>query len=329
MTFTACPKLRWSLGGFLVLATFAAAPLACSSDDAGSAPTPSTDAGTDANGDGADAAPTDASSDTGPDVLDDAGADASTDASDGSDGLATVDEKEPNDSADTIQSIPSPPVAVKGSVDPVGDIDAFRVKLQAGDFVVWRIGTAGASWAPYLGVIEKDDAVPHYVGHVEGGSFELEQFVTKSSDWQLVVSDWNNVKSGGTKVGGPTFGYVVKAEKVARTPTPIAVGATATQSLATPYAAALFALTLTTETGLDVEIRAKRKASPSDMDSRITLFDQNKAQWVATNDDLALDQTDSKLGSDALPAGSYVIVVENVDPASQDRSFELSVTPRD
>lgn len=322
MTFTASPELRWSTGCFLALAAFALAPLACSSDDDGSAPTPSTDAGTDANGDGDDAGREDASSEAGPDVLDDAGADAS----DGS-ALTAIDEKEPNDTADTIQSIPSPPVAVKGSVDPVGDIDAFRVKLQAGDFVVWRIEPSG-TWSPYLAVIEKDDAVPHYVGHVEGGAFELEQFVTKSSDWQLLASDWNNVKSGGTKVGGPTFGYVVKAEKVARTPTPIAVGATATQSLATPYAAALFALTLTTETGLDVEVRAKRKASPSDMDSRITLFDRNKAQWVATNDDLALDQTDSKLGSDALPAGDYVIVVENVDPASQDRSFELAVTAR-
>lgn len=322
--FSSCLVLLGATAGLMML------PAACSSTQEGS-PSPTDQ---DASGTGTDPIDSDAAArgDSGENPTDDASAiDTDAESDTGSDAGATdvpvVQEKEPNDTEASIQAIPVP-VKVVGTVDPKGDVDAFRASLNAGDFLVWHL-TPTSDLAPYLGVVEKKDSVPHYAGHADKGvAFEIEQFVTKTGDWNVIVSDWNNVQAQGTKTGGPTFGYTLSAQKVSRTPTSIAMGDTAKGSLTSPYAAALYAFSPPAQKGFDVDVMAKRKASPSDMDSRLTMFDTTQKKWVTTNDDLALDQSDSRLGTDGLPAGTYILVVENVNADAKDLSFDLRITPR-
>ena len=64
------------------------------------------------------------------------------------------------------------------------------------------------------------------------------------------------------------------------------------------------------------------------MDSRLTIVNKIDGTWVATNDDLSGAESDSRLGSEGLPAGTYVLVVENVDPKATAFGFEVAVTKR-
>ncbi len=262
-----------------------------------------------------------------PVVTDDASTDAGLDTAPST--LPTIAEKEPNDgkTAAEIQNITVPAI-VTGAIDPVSDVDGFRAKLTGGDLFVWKLEATGADFTPYIGVVEKDDSVPHFVARGEmGKSIELEQFVTKSSDWQIAITDSRNA-TGRTPVGGATFGYKLTAQKVTRVPTPIAVGNTATSVLTSPYAVGLFDLSLSSATALDINVRAKRLSTPSDIDSRLSIVNQADGTWVSTNDDMSSGQTDSKLGADALPAGKYVLVVENVNPTAKTFGFEVVVTKR-
>lgn len=261
----------------------------------------------------------------------DAGASDGEDAAPDSGGaLPTIAEKEPNNgaSATDFQSV-SVPAIVTGAIDPAGDTDVFRAGLAAGDFYVWRLEPTGGALAPHFGLIEKDDAVPHFAAKgAKGAAVEQEQFVTMTSDWHAVVRDATNVAGGGAKVGGPGFGYRLTVRKETRAAVPVAVGSTTKAALKTPYQVALFSLDLNGETALDIDVLAQRKAPASSLDTRLTLFDVAKKVWIATNDDIALDQSDSRLGSDALPPGKYMLVVDAVDAKGTDLSFELKLTAR-
>lgn len=261
----------------------------------------------------------------------DAGAQGADDAASGDDGaVPSLTEKEPNNgaSASDFQAV-KVPAAIAGAIDPAGDTDVFRASLAAGDFYVWRLEPTGAALSPHFGLIEKDDAVPHFAAKAgKGAVVEQEQFVTMTSDWNAVVRDATNVAGGGAKVGGAGFGYTLTVRKEARASVPVVVGSTTKASLKTPYQVALFALDLNSETALDVDVLAQRKAPASSLDTRLTLFDMSKKVWIATNDDIALDQSDSRLGSDALPPGKYMLVVDAVDAKGTDLSFELKLTAR-
>ena len=260
----------------------------------------------------------------------DAGADAAVDAAvDASTLLPTIAEKEPNDGKTTteIQDVTVPAI-VTGVIDPVGDVDGFRAQLTSGDLFTWKVEATGADLTPYLGIVEKDDSVPHFVARApKGQSVEMEQFVTKSSAWHIIVTDSSNVK-GNSFVGGPTFGYKVTAQRVARVPKSVALGGTEAAALGGPYAVGVFALSLTSTTALDINVRAKRLSTPSDLDTRLSIVNKDDGLWIATNDDMASGQSDSKLGADALPAGNYVLVVENVNPDAKILTFEIAVTKR-
>jgi len=69
-------------------------------------------------------------------------------------------------------------------------------------------------------------------------------------------------------------------------------------------------------------INAERKAVPSTLDSRLSLFDLTNKKAIITNDNAA-GTTDSQVGSaDPLPS-TYMVIVENEGKDATDLSYEI------
>ena len=154
----------------------------------------------------------------------------------------------------------------------------------------------------------------------------LQHFVLNDGKFVAAVRDARNVPTPAGN-GGPTFGYALTAQR--KTPQPVAVTlpSTKTGKLASLSSVDLYAFTLTTATGLDVVIKAARKVPASTLDSRLSIFETTAKKDIGTNDDASGSTTDSQLGG-TLPAGNYVVVVENEGTNATDLSYEIDFTLR-
>lgn len=280
----------------------------------------------------ADASP---QGDASPDVLgnqpDGGPGDGGPTGDDASTQLPTVAEVEPNDGTTTDAGVQTQLVAfpsnVTGAINPADDLDVFSASLVAGDVWTWTLETKGSAMAPHLGISELGNKVPTMAAKgAAGGSAEQEQFVFETETFFAIVRDARNVGTS-QHVGSPGHTYQLTGRKTPRTPTALVVPSTAQGTLRTKTAIATYAFTLTQQTGLDIELKGTRKAAPSNVDSRMSLFDATKKKYLLTNDDISGSITDSKLGG-VLPPSDYVLVVENVSPDATDLSFELVTTLR-
>jgi hypothetical protein len=260
--------------------------------------------------------------------------DASTEAGPGDDAsapLPTVAEVEPNNGTKTdaggnqTQTITFPS-NVTGAIDPADDIDVFSASLVAGDVWTWTLDSKGSALAPHLGISEFGNKVPTMAAlGAAGASAEQEHFVLESETYFAIVRDARNVGTS-QHVGSPAHTWQLTGRKTPRAGTALVVPSTAQGKLRIKTAIALYAFTLTQQTGLDIELKGARKIPASNIDSRMSLFDATKKKYLITNDDIP-GTTDSKVGG-VLPAGDYVLVVENVAPDATDLSFELVTTLR-
>ena len=307
---------RWSLVLVTAASALVFAPLACT--DAATSP----DA---ASGDGgADAADRDRDAGGRTDPEDD----ASTKDEDAS--PPAQQEKEPNDGTTTteIDSM-TIPGAMSGTLDPAKDVDIFAVTPKAGELWQWTLAPSGADLAPHLTVFDtaQDSKNPTVLATSGAGtSAVLQHFVLSNGSFVAAVRDARNVGGGGN-VGGPAFGYTLTATKKTPSPTTVTVPSTKSGKLASLSSVDLYTFTLTTETELDVIIRADRKAVPSTLDSRLSLFDANAKTSIGTNDDATGSTIDSQLGG-TLPAGTYIAVVENEGTNGADLSYEIEFALR-
>lgn len=247
----------------------------------------------------------------------------------GSAGGTVGTEVEPNSGAPDggqLDSITAPG-AKQGAVGTANDIDIFTVMLTAGTRWTWSLASNGSVLAPHLAVSEFANTVPALVSRgAAGGTASIEQLVLKTGTYAVIVRDSRNVPASTTQnAGSAAHTYTVSGAASVRAPMPVAVPSTTPGTLANRYASALYAFALTSSTAVTVNVRAKAKATPSDMDSRLTLFAKSTNQWVGTNDDLSGASTDSKL-SGTLTPGDYWVVVDNVSETSNDLSFELVIT---
>jgi hypothetical protein len=244
--------------------------------------------------------------------------------------LPTVAEVEPNNGptdAGIESQLVSFPSRVTGAINPADDIDVLSASLAAGDVWTWTLDAKGSMLAPHLGVSELGNKVPTMVATAAGGaSAEQEHFVLETETYFVIARDVRNVGTS-QHVGSPGHTWELTGRKTPRAPTALVVPSTAQGTLRTKTAISTYAFTLTQETGLDIELKATRKAPPSSVDSRMSLFDTTKKKWLITNDDISGSITDSKVGG-LLPPSDYVLVVENIDPAATDLSFELVTTLR-
>jgi hypothetical protein len=234
-------------------------------------------------------------------------------------------ESEPNNGETQTQTNPMTlPGSMGGAIDPKGDADLFAIGLVPGELWSWTMTPIGADLAPSVTVFDTGGDSPTVLATAAAGQpATLEHFVLATGTWIAAARDARNV--GGAKTaGGPTFKYVLEAKKKTVTPTAITVPSTKTGSLASLGSVDLYAFTLAGTTELDVILRAQQKAIPSTLDSRISIFNTVTKTSLGTNDNASGSTTDSKLGG-TLPAGSYVVVVENEGTNGADLSYEIEL----
>lgn len=261
--------------------------------------------------------------------IDPSEADAGSDASEPA--LTNQNEKEPNNGSTTTEvDTMTLPGIMNGAIDPANDIDIFSITLAPGDLWEWTLAPKGADLAPHLTVFDTDPANktnPNVLAKGDAAqTITLQHFVLGTGKFVAAVRDARNVPSG-TGRGGPTYGYTLTAKKKAPAPVAATFPSTKTGKLASLSSVDLYSFTLASSTGLDVIIRADRKAAPSTLDSRLSLFDVTTKKSVGTNDDASGTTTDSQLGG-TLPAGSYIAVVENEGTNAADLSYEIEFALR-
>lgn len=295
--------------------------VACSSEDAST----STPAGAN-DGGGNDASTT--RSDSGGTTNDADAEDAGTDADEP---LTEQTEQEPNNGnpATQVQAM-TIPGAMSAAIDPANDVDIFSVTPAGGELWEWKVTPKGADLAPHITLFDTAASTqnPTVLALAAAGkTATLQHFVLGGGKWVAAVRDARNVPTASGK-GGPTYEYTFTAKKLSVSATPMSVGDKKTGTLPSLYSIALYSFELTQTTGLDVIVTAARKSTPSTLDSRLSLFDLGKKKSIGTNDDLSGSTTDSELGGDAIPAGKYLIVLENEGTDASDLSYELSITAR-
>ncbi len=235
----------------------------------------------------------------------------------------TQQEKEPNDgTTETEVGTMTIPGSMGGALDPKGDVDLFSIAPQPGELWEWTLAPVGGALAPSLTVFDLAGNSPTMLGTSDTGTpLKLQHFVLASGNWLAAVRDSRN-PTGAKNVGGPSFTYTLTATKKTPSPTAVTIPSTKTGKLASLSSVDLYSFTLPTSTGLDVIIRAERKAQPSTLDSRVSIFETGTKKSLGTNDDASGQTPDSQLGG-TLPAGSYVVVVDNEGTNGADLSYEI------
>lgn len=301
-----------------LLATLAVVAFAACSDEPGS--TTPTDGPDDAGAarEGGGGGSTDGA------TLEDGGVDA------GDDPGVEQDEKEPNDGKTTTEvDSMTLPGTMNGALDPENDVDLFSIAPAPGELWEWTLTPSGGELAPHLTIFDADadNAVnPTTLAKAAaGGAAALQHFVLGTGTLLAAVRDARNVPSASGH-GGPTYAYTLTAKKKALAPTPIAMGSTKQGELASLSSVDLYSFSLASATELDVMVHAEQKAPPSTLDPRVSIFSLTLNKSLGTNDNRA-GTTDPKLGG-TLPAGSYVVVVDNEGTQDADLSYELELAPR-
>ena len=82
-------------------------------------------------------------------------------------------------------------------------------------------------------------------------------------------------------------------------------------------------------TGFDITVTAQRLAQPSDLDTRLSLYDVTAGRWLITNDDdMAQGTLDSRVVGMFPTTGDYVVILDNVTVAPARLAFEVAFTLR-
>ena len=294
-----------------LLAASVGVVVACS--DSSSSPVGA--AGTDASTDAPGPSNKDASEDPGP--IEDAGKDVE-------EPLTIATEVEPNDgkSASDLGAM-TLPGTMNGKIDPANDTDIFAITLAPGDFWDWTATPAGGDLAPHIIVFDTAGGLnPNVVGFAGAGQpAKLQHFVLRTGTFVVGVRDARNVGADGGK-GGPTYGYALTAKRGVAQPTTVTFPTTKSGKLASVGSVDLYTFTGTNGKGFDIIIRAERKAVPSTLDSRLSLFDLTAKKAVGTNDNAAAS-SDSELGSASAAPSTYMVIVENEGKDPTDLSYDI------
>jgi hypothetical protein len=310
------------LAPVLLLALAAAGVAAACSDSNDAAPG---GADVDAASDAPLSTTKDAQQDTSTSTPDDARADAEEPST-------TADEVEPNNGTTTTEiGVMKLPGTMNGKIDPANDVDIFSVDLAPGDFWEWKATPTSADLAPHVvvfdtvGAASKNPTVAGFAG--AGAPATVQHFVLHTGKFVVGVRDARNVGAAGGK-GGPTYGYSLVAKR--KTPQPISVTfpTTKTGKLASVGSVDLYTFTGTGGKGWDIVIRADRKASPSTLDARLSLFDLTAKKAVITNDKAGSSTNDAQVGSADPAPSTYLVIVENEGTDGADLSYEIDFTNR-
>lgn len=279
--------------------------------------------------DASSAAPTSPDGGGGSDVdrrRDDAEAPTARDAAADADGpFAVADEQEPNNGAtDTETNTMALPGRMNAAIAPAGDMDIFSVDVAPGELWRWTLAPKTAELAPHLAVFDNapNNMNPtRVVTGAAGSPATLDQFVLRAGSFLAGVRDARNVPEP-TGVGGPTFTYALEAVK--RPVSAVAVTFPSTKSATLPSAGALDFYSFTAKKGaaFGIVINAERKAKPSTLDSRLSLFNVTTNEAIITNDNAGASK-DSQIGGEIPEDGSYLAIVEHEGADPSDLSYDI------
>ncbi len=239
-------------------------------------------------------------------------------------------EVEPNDGKTPTQiGAMALPGTMNGVIDPANDTDIFAIKLAPGDFWDWTATPKGADLAPHVIVFDTAGGLnPIVVGFAGAGQpAKLQHFVLRTGTFVVGMRDARNVGADGGK-GGPTYGYALTAKRGIPQPVSVTFPSTKTGKLASVGSVDLYTFTGTGGKGWDIVINAAKKASPSTLDSRLSLFDLTAKKAIITNDNATGSTTDSQIGSPDAAPSTYMVIVENEGKDGTDLSYEIQFTQR-
>ncbi|MBI5493530.1 MAG: hypothetical protein HY904_00800 [Deltaproteobacteria bacterium] len=244
-----------------------------------------------------------------------------------SSGAAAVPEQEPNDGATAADvNAGTVPGTFAGAVDPADDMDIFAFDLTVGTVLAWTLSTPGGVMAPHLALSQDGNRVPTMVARAAaGGAARQEHFVLEGGRYYAIMRDARNVPAAASAhVGSAQHAWQLAVTTLAKTPRTVSFPADESGMLESVTAIETWQFTATAGMAFDIVLHARRKTPPSDMDSRLSLFHADAADWIITNDDdLAESTVDSHVGGTLTAAGSYIVVVENVEPAATDLGYQL------
>jgi hypothetical protein len=258
--------------------------------------------------------------------------DASNEAAapDAGEPLTQATEVEPNDGkVETEVGTMVLPGVMSGTISPADDVDIFSVKLAPGEFWEWNLAPTTADLAPHLTVFDTKPNTRNPTALVvgtTGAALPLQHFVLNDGSFVAVVRDARNVPTKTGK-GGPTFGYSLTGRRKAISAIAVTFPSTKTGRLGSLGGVDLYSFTGTAGKGFDVVLRAKRKSSPSTLDSRLSLFDVGAKRTLITNDN-SPTTTDSQFGGDAPLSGTHYVIVDNEGTDATDLSYDLEFSLR-
>lgn len=244
--------------------------------------------------------------------------------------LPTYAEQEPNDGATKTEfNAIAMPTIVTGAIGKADDADIFGWTASAGDRLVVTVKSSG-TLQPHLAIFgDAALGVPSAVSAGPNVDVMAEYYVLKSGSYYIGIRDRRNVGSSA-HVGGAAFTYTATVLPLSRPPLPATVGGETSATLDPPGTVQVLSFSAVQDDTLEVAVLAQQLPSPTDVDSRLSLFYPASKAYLGTNDNISLGQTDSLLQGKMPFSGVYHAIVENEGQAAAGAKlgFTLKITKK-
>ncbi len=184
---------------------------------------------------------------------------------------------------------------------------------------------AGGPFQPHLVIFDPLGKLPTAANAGPSDLF-AEYYCLKSGALYIGLRDRRNVAKPPKNVGGPAFTYTLSIERLKRAPTPVTVSKEISSSLAPRGVVRVFSFSATKGLDMQITVDAKKLSTPSQVDSRLSLFHPGQKIWAGTNDDATSGLSDSLLKGPMPFTGTYHAIVENVKIDATDLRFAFRAT---
>ncbi len=262
-------------------------------------------------------------------------------AADGGDGAVFADagwpeqqESEPNDGEqlDEFNDLASG-VRMRGTISSGADADIYRIAAEAGRvYAVQLTVSAGSSLRGHLTVIDagRDGDAPgqDYVKLArapDGPSAHLSWLAMGVGGYFVAVRDERAV--GGDGEGGPEHTYALHVTELSIDEAgvqPLPLPADLQGQLEHPGGVVLYSFDAEQGDELRFDLRAQPRWA---FDGRLTVWSGATGDWVARNDNRALDDTDPLIAAPLMAAGPLLLVVDNTEEAPDALTYRLLAGP--
>ena len=157
----------------------------------------------------------------------------------------------------------------------------------------------------------------------------LTVFIPADGKYAVLLGEKTNLGQTPANVGGAGYEYTLAIKGVTYAPVAIAALPHAKAYAMAVDAPDFYSFTDEQQELLQIETIASRLATPSPIDTYLTVWDAAAKQVVAANDNLDASGTvfDSLLRVTAVAGKEYILVVESVFYASQATDYDLSLAP--